>query len=55
MKELEIAPYMQEEELDRKELNILLNHVLAYPSTEEAERHRDSNRLGILDIDRQQK
>lgn len=41
--------------LDRKEIDILLNHILSYPSTSQAELHRDSNRLGKLDFDKDEK
>jgi hypothetical protein len=41
--------------LDRKEIDILLNHILSYPSTKNAELHRDSNRLGQLDFDKEEK
>ncbi len=42
----------QQEKADRKELNKLLNHILSYPSTKQAEIHRKANRLGGLDVDK---
>lgn len=35
---------------DRQELEHLLKDVLGYPSAEMANRHRDCNRLGTLDL-----
>jgi hypothetical protein len=36
--------------MERKELYLLLNHYLQYPSTPLAETHRQANRLGLLDV-----
>ena len=41
--------------LDKKEIDILLNHILSYPSTAKAELHCNSNRLGQLDYDKNEK
>ena len=35
---------------DIEELNMILEQILSYPSTELAELHRDANRLGNFDI-----
>lgn len=32
---------------------MLLNQILSYPSTEQAEMHRNANRLGQLDVDKE--
>jgi hypothetical protein len=34
---------------------MLLNHILSYPSIAKAELHCDSNRLGDLDFDKEEK
>lgn len=41
--------------MDRREIDMLLNQMLSYPSTEKAVLHRDSNRLGKLDFDKEEK
>lgn len=40
---------------DRKELYMLLNQILSYPSTEQAENHRTANRLGQLDLNQEER
>ena len=43
----------ENEEEDRRELYLLLNHYLSYPSTQDAEIHRQANRLGKLDVNQE--
>ena len=38
---------------DKKEIYLLLNHYMSYPSTQQAETHRQANKLGVLDVDKE--
>jgi hypothetical protein len=40
---------------DKKELYYLLNRLLSYPSTELAETHRSANRLGMFDVNSEER
>ena len=40
---------------DRKEIYLLLNHYMSYPSTQLAETHRQANKLGVLDVDKEER
>lgn len=40
---------------DKKELYYILNRLLSYPSTELAETHRSANRLGMFDVNSEER